>query len=192
MNNKEYLGKRTFTIAIIGDKKRANEVKEIIEMLGGKIGNRTLSFNQPYLAYFVTENNEVGYVHIDFRENEYIKLRIDEFWEKYPFKVGEIVKSAHGNWYTKIIGVREINKRIGYRTEGGGIDNYYANSYDFEKCPQNIINKFDKPYFKYNNDEIIDIITKLEYFKNKHKNNDFAINMYNSVINDIKLTLINK
>jgi hypothetical protein len=79
-------------IAIKGHPTRGNEVLEILEMLGGKnISN--IKGNYTYL-YYIGDNNFISLT--DSYRNDFIIFTLEEFLEKYPFKVGEKVRTIYG------------------------------------------------------------------------------------------------
>lgn len=77
-------------LAIKGHLTRREEVIELLEMLGGKDSNAFRCTN-PNLIYFVLDNH----VHWDYIGPEEIDayniFTLEEFFSKYPFKVGDIV-----------------------------------------------------------------------------------------------------
>lgn len=79
---------------------RGKEVIEILEMLGGKNGKlegdsiESLCGNNPQGIYYIqTCNNLICIRHADSCElNDFIIFTLEEFLEKYPFKVGDKVQ----------------------------------------------------------------------------------------------------
>ena len=99
------------------------------------------------------------------------------FIKKYPFIVGERVKSVYGDWYTEIIEMKEIDGEIKYRITNSGIY-YFQSANNFIKCEQ-------EPFSK---EEIDNTIKILNHFKNQYnkENNQLSANSYNNIIMDIK------
>ena len=74
-------------LAIKGHPTRGNEIIEILEMLGGKnISN--IKGNCTYL-YYIGDNNFISLT--DNYRNDFIIFTLEEFLEKYPYKVGDKV-----------------------------------------------------------------------------------------------------
>jgi hypothetical protein len=104
-------------LAIKGHSTRGREVIQILEMLGGNnyggfIGN-TSGF------YFIDFNNNINLENNQSR-TEFITFSLEEFLEKYPYKVGDKVKSARVNDFIgRITNVRwdDNEKQIIYVVE---------------------------------------------------------------------------
>ncbi len=73
------------TVAIKGHPERGNEVIEILEMLGGK--NRSLLFGDSALYYAIDREGIIS-THC---EEQVIQFTLEEFLEKFPYKVGDKV-----------------------------------------------------------------------------------------------------
>ena len=84
-------------LAIKGDKNRGNEVIALLEMLGGRnIDNyRGTNFNY---AYFIDDYdyNNICFIDVDASLviGNYVIFTLNEFKEKYPYKVGDVVKTG--------------------------------------------------------------------------------------------------
>ena len=89
------MGKR---LAIKGHPTRGNEVVELLEMLGGK--NKWFYNGSDGFVYFIEENDK--YITFCGKEcikntGEYIIYELEEFLEKYPFKVDDkVIDEADG------------------------------------------------------------------------------------------------
>ena len=84
-------------LAIKGHSTRGNEVIELLEMMGGKISNECTyesGFDTDYF-FFICEEEKKLIDGISYKYNEglsnYICFTLEEFLEKYPFKVGDKV-----------------------------------------------------------------------------------------------------
>ena len=81
-------------LAIKGHNERGKEVIEILEMLGGKISNECGyedGFDSHY-AYFIDTNENSfidGFLLGDKNSTEFSIFTLEEFLEKYPYKVGD-------------------------------------------------------------------------------------------------------
>lgn len=73
------------TLAIKGHPKRGNEVIEILEMLGGR--NLSLLFGDSALYYAINREGIIS-THC---EEQVIQFSLEEFLEKFPYKVGDKV-----------------------------------------------------------------------------------------------------
>lgn len=167
----------TYCLAIKGDSKRGNEIINILEMLGGKnVAKHDGKYEDSF--YFIDNENEniISFFVIgSLYDTNRIVLTIDEFLIRFPFKVGEKVKSASGNWYTTIIEMKEIDCRIKYRVQGSGIY-YFQEATSFEKCNQS----------KYSNEVLEAVIHILKDLQNNYKGvNELAYNAYAPIIIDV-------
>jgi hypothetical protein len=103
-------------LAIKGHSTRGKEVIQILEMLGGnnrdRLNGRSLGF------YCIDCNNNIDFV-IQSR-HEFMTFYLEEFLEKYPYKVGDKVKNARINDFIgRITNVRwdDNEKQIIYVVE---------------------------------------------------------------------------
>lgn len=109
-------------LAIKGHATRGKEVIEILEMLGGKNDNHCCGgfINR---IYFVNEN---GYIESCDRMHhlDYAQLTIEEFLEKYPYKVGDKVvykpiQQINTIYVSEIISMRWLDNSVVYYTSNG-------------------------------------------------------------------------
>lgn len=77
------------TLAIKSHATRGKEVIQLLEMLGGK-NVYNLNGNEN-VAYYVIENSEIRFGEYLFGNEPYIFFTLEEFEEKYPYKVGDKV-----------------------------------------------------------------------------------------------------
>lgn len=90
--NNEYLCKNNMekNLAIKGHPTRGKEVMELLEMMGGKNSNGFICSSSNRFYYILN-----GYFCLDYIDseeiNEYIIFTLEEFLDKYPFKVGDKV-----------------------------------------------------------------------------------------------------
>ena len=104
-------------LAIKGHLTRGKEVIEILEMLGGKnIHNYGGTFNECYAI----DNNKICTIYTSVAEiDNHTIFTIEQFEEKYPYKVGDKVK-AWVNGYRGVFNIQDITwdsitKEIKYR-----------------------------------------------------------------------------
>lgn len=91
----EAKGKR---LAILGHKTRGHEVIELLKIMGGKIC--AFDYDSDGYAYYIDTSNMI----ICSNENtikqnldKYQLFTLEEFWEKYPFKIGDkVIDEADG------------------------------------------------------------------------------------------------
>lgn len=84
------------TFAIKGHATRGNEVIELLEMLGG-INIHNLNGNQNYAYYIIDSDKEIkGGLYV-FGDEELLRPTLEEFLEKFPYKVGDKVQHKGGN-----------------------------------------------------------------------------------------------
>lgn len=75
-------------LAIKGHSTRGKEVIKLLEMLGGHNGSNVKG-TEPYYVYFITDSGNIGCRDINYILIDYFTL--EEFLEKFPFKVGDAV-----------------------------------------------------------------------------------------------------
>ena len=80
------------TLAIRGDEERGSEVIALLEMFGG-INTDNFRGTDIEDVYFVSDYNDICFIDIDaaFVAGNYVIFTLDEFYEKYPYKVGDKV-----------------------------------------------------------------------------------------------------
>ena len=81
-------------LAIKGHSTRGKEVIELLEMMGGKntliISGNKLSGYEQFNLYYINDNGVINYKHHSLNKNM-IFFTLEEFLEKYPFKVRDKV-----------------------------------------------------------------------------------------------------
>ena len=84
-------------LTIKGHPTRGKEVIELLEMLGGQ-SMGALKGNTDWYTIDEDENNLIKiYGHNYIRSHEFVVLTLEEFWEKYPFKIGDkVIDEADG------------------------------------------------------------------------------------------------
>lgn len=88
-------------LAIKGHATRGKEIIEILGMLGGKNQNNVYSGKDTFHYYFI--DNETGYIRTKLYTDDcwtkltYIIFTLEEFLEKYPYKIGDKVIIKHKN-----------------------------------------------------------------------------------------------
>lgn len=79
-------------LAIKGHPTRGKEVIEILEMLGGNTFNSCMKIAYSNRVYYIGNNNAITWDYIGPEEiDKYEIFTLEEFLEKYPFKVGDKV-----------------------------------------------------------------------------------------------------
>ena len=81
-------------LAIKGNRKRGNEVIEILEMLGG-CNKDSLLGNDDYKFYTINDNGEID---VYKSPHDFKCFTLEEFIEKYPYKVGDEVILEYDNY----------------------------------------------------------------------------------------------
>lgn len=77
-------------LAIKGHATRGKEVIEILKMLGGMMKGKLLG-TETFCAYYIDSDGSIDYKHYS-RFNDAIPLTLEEFIEKFPYKVGDRVR----------------------------------------------------------------------------------------------------
>ena len=80
-------------LAIRGDEERGNEVIALLEMMGGSnihthLGNNDETF------YYIDSKNNIDCDWTLWNNSRYTIFTLDEFYENYPYKVGDVVKTG--------------------------------------------------------------------------------------------------
>ena len=78
-------------IAIKGHPTRGKEVIELLEMMGGNTFNSCMEIAYSNRVYYIGNNNAITWDYIGHEEIDKYKIfTLEEFLEKYPFKVGDL------------------------------------------------------------------------------------------------------
>lgn len=90
-------------LGIKGDKLKAHEVIEILEMLGGKNkvssdGTKWFSGYDDRYYYTLEDDNSISicYIHNYQKSSEYVTYTLEQFKRKFPYKVGDVVLLKNG------------------------------------------------------------------------------------------------
>ena len=106
------MGKR---LAIRGHSTRGNEVIELLEMMGGK--NFSNKGNDDEFFYYIDDKNNIDFDCTIWDINDrYTVFTLEEFLEKYPFKVGDFVRIPEYESEVRILKMKwcPISKHIEY------------------------------------------------------------------------------
>lgn len=97
-------------LAIKGHSTRGKKIIQLLEMLGGK---NTAGFKSTFTGfyYWIDENNEI--VTSDMPPQNSMVYPLEDFENKYPYKVGDTVIS-HNKWEGAIVGMEWSNDDIIY------------------------------------------------------------------------------
>ena len=106
LNNKR---KIMANLAIKGHRIQGDKVIKLLEMLGGKNNNNYFGINDLWVYYI----NKEGCIITDFDLNRFSVFTLEEFLEKYPYKVGDKA-IAFGNKCTIIDAIwdKSINEVV--------------------------------------------------------------------------------
>ena len=90
-------------LAIKGHLTRGKEVIELLEMMGGNTFNSFIENAHPNRVYYIGNNNAITWTNI-YSDNGCLETKyfftLEEFLEKYPFKVGDKVVDRYGDSLT--------------------------------------------------------------------------------------------
>lgn len=103
-------------LLIWGHTTRGQEVIEILEMLGGKNTNGYVG-DASYSAYSINKQGTIDN-HMFIRSPFVALFTLEEFLEKFPYKVGDRVKNVYGS-SGKIYAMKWIDDVIQYRLDFG-------------------------------------------------------------------------
>ena len=110
-------------LAIRGHATRGKEVIEILEMFGGK-NKSQLNGSGPLISYYI-DNDEIVYARTFYIEDSigFLNLSLEEFLEKFPYKVGDKVKIIDYEHSLEVVGLRWNNDAVEYEV--------YTNDYGY-------------------------------------------------------------
>lgn len=74
-------------LAIKGHETRGEEVIRILEMLGGE--NKTGHCGNKTFAHYFIKNNYIDWCYQDPLDSDFISFTLEEFLEKFPYKIGD-------------------------------------------------------------------------------------------------------
>ena len=127
-------------LAIRGHATRGSEVIELLEMLGGVNKHQIDAIRQTYI-YFVDEDGVIRLLQIgQLLPEQYIVYSLEEFEEKFPYKVGDKVSSKYlKNYKIEKMNWVDIDNTVIYKLQGMGW--YCVNDlqpYKESKCLQEL------------------------------------------------------
>lgn len=107
-------------LAIKGHSKRGSEVIERLEMLGG-INSHNLYGDESYAYYTIDSDKEIkGGIYV-FGDEQLCYFTLEQFEEKFPYKVGDKVSSKYlKNYEISKMEWESINNRVIYKLRGMG------------------------------------------------------------------------
>ena len=104
-------------LAIKGHRIQGDKVIKLLEMLGGKNNNNYFGNNDLWVYYI----NKEGCIITDFDLNRFSVFTLEEFLEKYPYKVGDKVSSKYlKNYKIEKMEWEDTNNRVVYKLQGMG------------------------------------------------------------------------
>ena len=104
-------------LAIKGHATRGREVIEILEMLGGKVGD-VYKGDAGGCVYIINEEGVIDWRH---NRDNYTVYSLEEFLEKFPYKVGDKVSSKYlKNYKIEKMEWEATNNRVIYKLQGMG------------------------------------------------------------------------
>ena len=112
-------------LAIKGHPTRGKEVIALLQMLGGCNGSNLLG-TEPYYVYFITDSGVIGCRDTDHILTDYFTL--EEFLEKFPFKVGDYVFAGHWSYAVDIRQMRwnPNTQEVEYMVKPGTSELWYT------------------------------------------------------------------
>lgn len=144
-------------LAIEGHKTRGNEVIELLEMLGGKNIQRLNGALSK--CYYIIDNQSIS-VCMSV-ENDYVVYTLEEFKDKFPFKVGDKVRIPEYESQVKIVGMEYFNlessntERVFYKVYRDDEEEWYTEE---ELLDINDIKDYESCYTKTN--DTVDISSR--------------------------------
>ena len=167
-------------LAIKGHATRGKEVIEILEMLGGKnIHNCDGTFNECYAI----DNNKICTIYTSVAEIDNCTIfTLEEFLEKYPYKVGDKVLYKHENKTYFIKKCFWENDKILYELS----DEVYS---DGCSLPDTLIFDVDVVKLQPNKEETMEESTNKVIFGIKAQSCDIMIKVTKKDIKEIKINI---
>lgn len=83
-------------LAIKGHATRGKEIIKLLEMLGGKNVDNYKGNDASW--YYIIRNNEIDWCHECTPKSNFISFTLEEFLEKFPYKVGDKVLAFGNKW----------------------------------------------------------------------------------------------
>ena len=143
-------------LAIKGHNIRGNEVIKILEMLGGEnLYNKSCSNDS--LFYYISDENRICELPISESYRDFVLFTLEEFLEKFPYKVGESVSSKYlKNYKIEKAEWQSCNNKVIYKLQGMG---WYSVG-ELELYKEETMDKVSKAVFDAN-DQCCDIMNRL-------------------------------
>lgn len=111
-------------LAIKGHATRGREIIELFAMMGGK-NEYHYKGNEPCDGFTIEPDGSICRIMYDFG-GEFVFFTLEEFLEKYPFKLGDSVKNDFES-YGKVCTMKWMNDEILYRLDfGHSISGWYG------------------------------------------------------------------
>lgn len=104
-------------LAIQGHATRGNEVIALLKMLGG-IDSGFFSGNETDRFYYIEVDKSICFIDSVVEHLDFCKLTIEQFIERFPYKVGDRVKTVYGS-SGKVYAMKFIDDEIQYRLDFG-------------------------------------------------------------------------
>lgn len=104
-------------LAIQGHATRGNEVIALLEMLGG-IDSGFFSGNETDRFYYIEVDKGICFIDSVVEHLDFCKLTLEQFLERYPYKVGDRVANVYGA-SGKVYVMKWIDDEIQYRLNFG-------------------------------------------------------------------------
>lgn len=146
-------------LAIKGHPTRGKEVIEILEMLGG-VNTHNLYGDENYAYYTIDSDKEIkGGIYI-FGDEELSSFTLEEFLEKFPYKVGDKVLYKTYGIYSRIKSMlwNEEKEQVFYRLDSKKL--YVASEDELHPCKEETMDKVSKDVFDANA-QCCDIMNRL-------------------------------
>lgn len=152
-------------LAIKGHQTRGKEVIEIIKMLGGKTRHGKFEGHELSCGYYITVDGYIGFKHYSLFDDTTI-FTLEEFLEKYPYKVGDKVWLHYKN-----LNIRTLETIIGMHWD----NKYNYILYDVATCC-NLKESAFTPYKEEIMDRKYDVEEYLKVWKETEKGLEVVVN----------------
>ena len=174
-------------LAIKGHASRGKDVIEILEMLGGKNYFYMDGFTEEYIYYICKEKD--NRIHSAIYPTNKIVFTIEEFLEKYPYKVGDKVKYINNIFCIKSSQWDSEKNTVIYYIDADWSAGYVVETDDLKPYKEEIIenkNKLLQQLQEYFNNTPRDVIEKEWSEYDKYNEIGPTVNDYLDYVNKIR------
>lgn len=127
-------------LAIKGHQTKGKDVIEILKMLGGK-DDEACSGKNPLLVYYIDDLGDIDFINDCNPNEDILRYTLEEFLEKYPYKIGDMVRVPEFESEVRIDDMKWDGYNIQYEVFTDETEWYTAeelNNWNTKKEPKDI------------------------------------------------------